>query len=43
MFLDQGTRFFKHDQMGEFEIFIVPMRQDEQGFYYEAIFNRVHE
>jgi hypothetical protein len=43
MFLDQGTRFFKHDQMGEFEIFIVPMRQDEQGFYYEAIFNRVYE
>ena len=43
IFLDQGTRFFTHDQMGQFELFIVPLRQDEQGFYYEAIFNRVRE
>ena len=40
-FLGQGARNFKHDQMGEFELFIVPIRQDAQGFYYEAVFNRL--
>jgi hypothetical protein len=40
MFLGQGTRSFEHDQMGQFELFIVPIRQDEQGYYYEAVFNR---
>ena len=40
-FLDQGVRNFKHDKMGRFEIFIVPIRQDQQGFYYEAVFNRL--
>ena len=40
-FLGQGVRPFSHDEMGQFEIFIVPIRQDEQGFYYEAIFNRL--
>ena len=43
MFLGQGIRFFNHEQMGQFEIFIVPIRQDNQGFYYEAVFNRVRE
>ena len=43
MFLGQGIRFFNHEQMGQFEIFIVPVRQDKQGFYYEAVFNRVRE
>ena len=42
-FLGQGAGSFKHDQMGEFELFIVPIRQDEQGFYYQAIFNRLRE
>ena len=41
MFLDQGMRFLTHEQLGQFEIFIVPIRQDEQGFYYEAVFNRI--
>ena len=40
-FLGQGARNFKHDRMGEFELFIVPIRQDSQGFYYEAVFNRL--
>jgi hypothetical protein len=43
MFLGQGARNFTHDQMGEFELFIVPIKQDEQGFYYEAIFNRLRQ
>jgi hypothetical protein len=42
-FLDQGARLFTHDQMGQFELFIVPIRQDGQGFYYEAVFNRIRE
>ena len=42
-FLGQGVRSFTHDQMGQFEVFIVPIRQDEQGFYYEAVFNRLRE
>ena len=43
MFLGQGIRNFSHEQMGQFELFIVPIKQDEQGFYYEAIFNRIRE
>ena len=43
MFLGQGIRNFTHEEMGEFELFIVPVRQDAQGFYYEAIFNRMRE
>ena len=43
MFLGQGVRNFKHDAMGRFEMFIVPIRQDEQGFYYEAVFNRLRQ
>ena len=42
-FLDQGVRYFKHDRMGEFEIFIVPIKQDADGYYYEAVFNRIRE
>ena len=42
-YLDQGARNFKHDQIGEFELFIVPIRQDADGFYYQAIFNRLRE
>ena len=42
-FLGQGTGNFRHEQMGDFDLFIVPVRQDEQGFYYEAVFNRLRE
>ena len=42
-FLDQGVRDFTHEQMGQFELFIVPVRQDAQGFYYEAVFNRIRD
>jgi hypothetical protein len=42
-FLGQGVRSFSHDQMGQFELFLVPIKQDEQGFYYEAVFNRLRE
>ncbi|HEU4834969.1 MAG TPA: hypothetical protein VFS90_11160 [Pyrinomonadaceae bacterium] len=42
-FLGQGVRNFAHDQMGQFELFIVPIKQNEQGFYYEAVFNRLRQ
>jgi hypothetical protein len=29
----------EHEQMGEFEIFLVPIARDENGFLYEAVFN----
>lgn len=43
MFLSQGVHNFTHEQMGQFELFIVPFKQDEQGFYYQAIFNRLRD
>jgi hypothetical protein len=42
-FLGQGIRSFNHEQMGEFQVFIVPIRQDQNGYYYEAVFNRFRE
>ena len=41
MLLEQGLRLFEHDQMGSFELFIVPIGRDEDGTYYEAVFNRM--
>jgi hypothetical protein len=40
-----GQRIYRmqHEQLGDFELFLVPIRQDAQGFYYEAVFNRVKE
>lgn len=40
-FLPQAIYRFNHDAMGAFEMFIVPIRQDQRGFYYEALFNRL--
>ena len=42
-FLGQGSYRFEHDEMGEFPLFIVPIRQDENGTYYEAVFNRMRK
>ena len=39
--LPQGTNLFRHEQMGEFQIFTTPIREDANAYYYEAIFNRV--
>jgi len=43
MFLGQGSRSFAHEQMGEFELFLVPIGKDERGFNYQAVFNRIRE
>lgn len=41
--LGQGMRHFHHENTGDFELFITPIRQDEQGSYYEAVFNLIRE
>jgi hypothetical protein len=41
--LAQGIHRFHHDSIGAFDLFTVPIRQDRQGLYYEAIFNRRQE
>lgn len=40
-FLGQGQREIEHEQMGDFSLFLVPIGRDEQGTYYEAVFNRL--
>jgi Domain of unknown function (DUF6916) len=40
-FLGQGQRPLQHDQIGEFTLFLVPIGRDEDGTYYEAVFNRL--
>lgn len=39
--LPQSIYRMEHDALGSAEIFIVPIRRDGEGFYYEAAFNRV--
>ena len=38
-FLEQQTYSFQHDEMGDFALFLVPVKQDQNGFRYEAVFN----
>jgi len=37
--LAQRLYSLEHEQMGEFEIFLVPISGNEKGFRYEAVFN----
>lgn len=39
--LEQRIYPFKHEHIGRFELFIVPIGKDEDGIYYEAVFNRL--
>jgi len=39
--LNQDTYTVKHDQLGKFKLFVVPGNQNQQGFRYVAIFNRL--
>jgi hypothetical protein len=39
----QGMYKFEHDQMGDFDLFIVPIGQDDEGRYYEAAFSRLRQ
>jgi hypothetical protein len=38
-FLRQQTYSIEHEQMGAFELFLVPVSQGHDGFRYEAVFN----
>jgi hypothetical protein len=38
-FLTQKVYSFDHEQMAAFELFLVPVGQDQGGFRYEAVFN----
>jgi len=42
-FLPQATYPLEHDQLGPLAIFLVPIGGGENGFRYEAIYNRVRE
>ncbi len=42
-FLPQGMYRLHHAEIGTFDLFVVPIRQDQHGFYYEAVFNRPRE
>lgn len=35
----QRTYTMKHDGLGEFGIFLVPIARDREGFIYQAVFN----
>ncbi len=41
--LPQYSYTLQHDQMGEFEIFLVPVGRADRGFRYEAVFNYFKE
>ena len=40
-FMKQGIHRLSHSGLGELQLFLVPVGQDEQGFQYEAVFNRL--
>ena len=39
--LQQGIYQVQHNQLGALELFLVPVGQDHEGLYYEAVFNRL--
>jgi hypothetical protein len=41
-FLSQGTYDLTHDTLGSVTLFLVPVGLDENGYRYEAAFNRLH-
>lgn len=39
IFLPQQTYRVSHPEMGEFDLFLVPLGQEAEGFRYEAVYN----
>lgn len=37
----QRTYTMKHDAIGDFDLFLVPIGSDKTGTFYEAVFNRL--
>ena len=42
-FLGQGLRQVNQDEMGEFDLFLVPIGRDDDSYSYEAVFNRLNK
>ncbi|MDT4952494.1 MAG: hypothetical protein QOJ02_632 [Acidobacteriota bacterium] len=42
-FLPQATYHVEHERLGELDLFLVPIGRDQDGFQYEAVFNRFLE
>ncbi|MDQ3472277.1 MAG: hypothetical protein M3447_00925 [Acidobacteriota bacterium] len=40
--LRQETYTVTHSKLGRFSMLVVPVGRDTEGFYYEAVFNRLH-
>jgi hypothetical protein len=40
-FMQQGIRKIRHAQLGEMEVFLVPVAKTGEGFEYEAAFNYI--
>ncbi len=38
-FLPQQMYRIEHDKLGAMNLLIVPVREDQNGYYYEAVFN----
>lgn len=36
--LEQGLVHLKHDEVGSHDLFLVPVHEDDDGRYYEAVF-----
>jgi hypothetical protein len=43
IYMPQSTYRLAHEQLGELEIFLVPVAQEPQGFRYEAVFSYYKE
>jgi hypothetical protein len=41
--LQQGMFDFEHEKLGSFSIFMTPVARREDGFHYEACFNRLRK
>jgi hypothetical protein len=39
LYMPQGVYKLEHEQMGTFDLFLVPIAKDASGFRYEAVFN----
>ena len=39
-FLSQRSYQVEHEKLGRFDLFLVPIGKDAEGFHYEAVFNR---
>ncbi|MGE3466696.1 MAG: hypothetical protein AB7J13_07160 [Pyrinomonadaceae bacterium] len=39
----QGTYRLENEELGSMDIFLVPVKKDEAGLYFEAVFNQFRE